>query len=108
MRAMDVASWLGNSVPVAMKHYAMATDEAFVSASAAKGSTATRSTRPTHQPGGGNGRGIRGYRGAIRREPEEGAKSKNPLKKGPLIVKDSGGNFWKIGLEGLEPPTKGL
>lgn len=27
--AKDVASWLGNTVPVAMKHYAMATEESF-------------------------------------------------------------------------------
>lgn len=27
--AKDVASWIGNSVPVAMKHYAMATEEGF-------------------------------------------------------------------------------
>ena len=30
--AKDVAAWLGNSVPVAMRHYAMATDESFISA----------------------------------------------------------------------------
>lgn len=31
--AKDVASWLGNSVPIAMKHYAMATAESFLAAS---------------------------------------------------------------------------
>jgi hypothetical protein len=30
--AKDVASWLGNSVPVAMEHYAMATAESFQNA----------------------------------------------------------------------------
>lgn len=35
--AKDVASWIGNSVPVAMKHYAMATDEAFQSAAGLEG-----------------------------------------------------------------------
>ncbi len=31
--AKDVASWLGNSVPVAMAHYVMATEESFRNAS---------------------------------------------------------------------------
>ncbi|WP_146598230.1 hypothetical protein [Novipirellula aureliae] len=37
--AKDVVSWIGNSVPVAMKSYAMATDEAFQAASDPSGQT---------------------------------------------------------------------
>lgn len=35
--AKDVSSWIGNSVPIAMKHYAMATDESFHSATGLSG-----------------------------------------------------------------------
>ncbi|MCA9215276.1 MAG: tyrosine-type recombinase/integrase [Planctomycetales bacterium] len=35
--AKDVSSWLGNSVPVAMRHYAMATDESFRAAAGLNG-----------------------------------------------------------------------
>ena len=45
--AKDVASWLGNSVPVAMKHYAMATDESFQSAADPHGQTVTLPTQAT-------------------------------------------------------------
>ena len=35
--AKDVSAWLGNSVPVAMRHYAMATDANFLAATGLNG-----------------------------------------------------------------------
>lgn len=61
--AKDVASWLGNSVPVAMRHYAMATDETFLMAARAAtelsgGSTASRSRadQPSSNPSESEGK----------------------------------------------------
>ena len=50
--AKDVASWIGNSVPVAMKHYAMATDESFQRAIDWDGGSAggSKPAIPSYQP----------------------------------------------------------
>lgn len=57
--AKDVASWLGNSVPVAMAHYAMATAESFrqaieipVAVAVAVASGGQQQTPCSHQPSG--------------------------------------------------------
>lgn len=61
----DVASWLGNSEPVAIRHYAMATEGSFLAAANPDGQTVTR--KPDHDRTE-NGGCISGLYGAI--EPE--------------------------------------
>ncbi|WP_144059914.1 tyrosine-type recombinase/integrase [Rhodopirellula sallentina] len=125
--AKDVASWLGNSVPTAMKHYAMATDEAFAAASdpdattvaSATQSDTTKSEASTGEsdasgccPGGSTGGSISGVSGAIKPETEIAAVAQNPVKTpekpgetGLSIVQDNSGNYYLVGLAGLEPAT---
>ncbi|WP_246419869.1 tyrosine-type recombinase/integrase [Aporhodopirellula rubra] len=117
--AKDVASWLGNSVPTAMKHYAMATDEAFKAASDPEATTVASGTpKPTEESEDAtsgtdaSGGSISGESGAI--EPEEGtavvaanpAKTpENPRENGFSIVQDNNGDYYLVGLAGLEPAT---
>ena len=67
--AKDVSAWLGNSVPVAMRHYAMAIDESFIAASDPNGST-TSSPPSEPQTRGVIGGVISGGYGAIERSPQ--------------------------------------
>ncbi len=112
--AKDVSAWLGNSVPVAMRHYAMATDESFQAAADPNGETVTRKEPkepafPSDAENGGcPGGSISGESGAI---GEEVPKQQTPVfagKTGALIVQDSAGHYWVMGDEGLEPPTSSV
>lgn len=101
--AKDVAAWLGNSVPVAMRHYAMATDESFVAASDPKTVTVTRAA--SEPSGGCIGGCISAGDGAINGAPSNDKAPVSAGKTGALIVQDSSGNYYLMGDEGLEPPT---
>ena len=107
--AKDVSAWLGNSVPVAMRHYAMATDESFLAAADPDGSTVSSKPRAQKEAIGGYlGGAISGVSGTIRDEPQN---AENPVfagKTGLLIVRDSEGNHYLMGDEGLEPPTSSV
>ncbi len=102
----DVAAWLGNSVPVAMRHYAMATDESFQAAADPAGQTVTRSPKPApSENGGSTGGSIPTVYGDIEQEPEN---EKTPLsaeETGVSIVRDSSGNYYLMGDIGFEPTT---
>ena len=105
--AKDVSAWLGNSVPVAMRHYAMATDESFIAASDPSGST-TSSLPSEPQTRGVIGGVISGGYGAIERSPQN---EETPVllgKTGVFIVQDSRGSYYLVGDEGLEPPTSSV
>ena len=105
--AKDVSAWLGNSVPVAMRHYAMATDESFIAASDPNGST-TSSPPSKPQTRGVIGGVISGGGGAIERSPQN---EETPVllgKTGVFIVQDSRGSYYLVGDEGLEPPTSSV
>ena len=97
--AKGVASWLGNSAPVAMRHYAMATDESCKAASDPSGQTVTREPQPE------KGGCISGISGAIEPTNQETADADSPGKTGHFIVEDSAGGFYLVGLAGLEPAT---
>ena len=128
--AKDVTSWLGNSEPVAMRHYAMATDEAFIAASRADAQTVSRKVDTTEQSanvpdgsesdtdgevadiagdarrgGGSIGGSISTQSGDIRRTAEATAGAVFTNESGGFIVEDSAGGYWLVGVEGLEPPT---
>lgn len=109
--AKDVASWLGNSVPTAMKHYAMVTDEAFRAASDPTGTTVAGEG----SPGCSTGCSISGIYGAIEEKGEtavvdqnESETQQNTEENGFSIVQDNDGNFYLVGQAGLEPATKRL
>lgn len=91
--AKDVASWLGNSVPVAMKHYAMATAEQFEKAtqngsagnagpwqpSAKMATPTTPKPTPEHDAGvGQTGGANRGAKEAKRADDVEPGNEKSP------------------------------
>jgi hypothetical protein len=107
--AKDVAAWLGNSVPVAMRHYAMATDESFISAADPDGQTVTRPPRKpdteNNTIGGCPGGSISGGYGAIEQQPENERTPVFAEKTGVCIVQDSSGNYYLMGDTGLEPVT---
>ncbi len=94
--AKDVSAWLGNSVPVAMRHNAMATDAAFLAAADPSGATVAR------KPAGGS---ISDISGAIEDLDENEESPVFAGKTGLSIVQDSSGNYYLMGVEGLEPPT---
>jgi hypothetical protein len=105
--AKDVSSWLGNSVPVAMRHYTMATDEAFRTAADPAGQTVTRLSPADDEVGNGGCRGscIPAISGAISATADATAEAVLAGKSRVLIVQDSAGGYWLMGDEGLEPPT---
>lgn len=51
--AKDVSAWLGDSVPVAMRHYAMATDLSFRAAADPTGCTTDAKPTPEAPASGG-------------------------------------------------------
>ncbi len=106
--AKDVASWLGNSVPVAMRHYAMATDESFLAASDPTVATVTRKRPPNESAGGSRGGSISAIYGDIGGTTSGTTSTISPRKLREYLVKDGVGNYYLIGLEGLEPSTKRL
>lgn len=101
----DVASWLGNSTPVAMKHYAMATDEAFQAAADPTGQTVTRKPKPNTPASGSSCGSISGISGAIGRTHKGTTDADSPDKTQCFIVEDSAGGYYLVGLAGLEPAT---
>ena len=111
--AKDVSAWLGNSVPVAMRHYAMATDESFLAAADPAGQTVSRKPDQANTENGGCiGGCISGVSGAIGRQVDattdattEAISADIAGEKPVFIVQDSTGGFWLMGVEGLEPPT---
>ena len=121
--AKDVSSWLGNSVPVAMRHYAMATEASFLEACDPQGRTvshrqdAVGAARGHHESreGGGNpeshenggciGGCISKLSGAIEPLSPNEETPVSQCKTGVFIVQDSSGNYYLMGDEGLEPPT---
>ena len=101
----DVASWLGNSVPTAMKHYAMATDEAFKAASDPTGQTVSPSTTTNTSASGSSCGSISSISGAIGGSDEATTDADSLDKERHFIVEDSAGGFYLVGLAGLEPAT---
>jgi hypothetical protein len=102
--AKDVASWLGNSVPVAMAHhamahYAMATAESFQRA-VIEGAA-----------GGKSGAICGSIPMGTETIPSQNEERKNPGFQGENRVEMAGcgcGTGAKMGEEGLEPPTSTL
>ena len=92
----DVSSWLGNSAPIAMRHYAMVTKESFQAASDPGGQT-------TADGGGDNGGDISGISGAISGTADGTASSVLDPETGHLIFQDSAGHYWIVPPQGLEP-----
>ena len=101
----DVASWLGNSVPTAMKHYAMATDEAFKAASDPNGQTVSKTETKDTSAGGSSCGSKPGISGAIPSNKDETTNAVSHDETGHFIVQDNVGNFYLVGLAGLEPAT---
>lgn len=88
--AMDVSAWLGNSVPVAMRHYAMATDDNFQAAAGMS-------------PAGGNtGGNIMGISQVISSDSAPIEKAAFPGKNGLLRGADGSCEPVLVGDEGLE------
>lgn len=90
-----------------MKHYAMATDEAFRAASDPAGTTVADGLAP--------GGSISGVYGVIERKGETAVAAQddhetpqNTDSNGLSIVQDNDGNFYLVGQAGLEPATKAL
>jgi len=116
--AKDVAAWLGNTVAVAMKHYAMQTEDAFRKAAAIdapvddKGDVAEPGTdsQMTGVPANGGciGGCISGVDGAIERLAEKLETAENPEKTGVFIVQDSAGHHYLMGDTGFEPVTSAV
>ncbi|SMP77905.1 Phage integrase family protein [Neorhodopirellula lusitana] len=79
--AKDVASWLGNSVPVAMKHYAMATAEQFEramkSGATPIGAVADEATAEGENSGSGVGHTGGAFRGAQGQNPDDNVQPEN-------------------------------
>ncbi|PAY19120.1 integrase [Rhodopirellula sp. SM50] len=105
--AKDVASWLGNTVAVAMKHYAMRTEEAFRKASAIDNPLEADATEDTPNRGCICGC-ISGLAGAIGQEPPNGKTPVSLGKTGVFIVEDSLGNHYLMGDTGFEPVTSAV
>lgn len=114
--AKDVAAWLGNTVAVAMKHYAMQTEDAFRKAAAidepvggkedvTKSPLAPEMTKAPAN-GGCIGGCISGVDGAIERLAEKLQNAENPAKTGVYLVQDSAGHHYLMGDTGFEPPWK--
>jgi len=116
--AKDVSAWLGNSVPVAMRHYAMATDAAFQAAADPTGQTVSRNAPLMGAPcpeiltpsepdtsGGSIGGSIPDPVGAIAGMSGNKETPFSLSENGVSIVQDSRGSYYLMGVEGLEPPT---
>ena len=99
--AKDVASWLGNSVPVAMQHYAMATDESFQAAASIPTSGAD-----TYDGGHIGGHIMGRQEHTLSRQDSQG-EAESPLKYSAVQTADSS-RQQAVGDEGLEPPTSTL
>ncbi|MCC9600386.1 site-specific integrase [Stieleria sp. JC731] len=103
--AKDVAAWLGNTVAVAMKHYAMQTEDAFRRAAGIKDPLPTDATT---ENGGCIGGCISGESDTIEREVRNDKTPVSLGKTGDLIVEDSSGNFYLVGDTGFEPVTSAV
>ena len=89
-----------------MRHYAMATDEAFQAAADPNGQTVTRNPDQDDTPAGGSSCGsISGISGAIGRTTGATTDADSLDKTQHFIVEDSAGGFYLVGLAGLEPAT---
>ena len=93
LMAKHVASWIGDSVPVAMRHYAMATDESF---QAAAGLTCDRGYISGHMPG---------YQEPGSSQHAKTEKAVSTQENDLLSVADDSCEPVLVGDEGLEPPT---
>jgi len=96
--AADVAAWIGHSVPIAMKHYAMATDISF------------REAAGLSDDGGGGSTGgsIYGRSAVVSSRTETNRNEENTPKNGVLTAVDGSCESYQIAEEGFEPPTRGL
>ena len=103
--AKDVASWLGNTVAVAMKHYAMQTEDAFRRAAGIEDPLPTDATK---EDGGCIGGCISGISGTIEGQPENEQTPVSLGKTGAFIVEDSTGNYYLVGDTGFEPVTSAV
>ncbi len=103
--AKDVASWLGNSEPTAMKHYAMATDEAFKAAADPSGQTVTRTQTKNTSASGSSCGSKPGISGAIQSFNGKPANAVSDDESRYFIVQDNVGGYYLVGLAGLEPAT---
>lgn len=99
--AKNVSAWLGNSVPVAMRHYAMATEESFVATADPEAETVDRKVTPKSGS-------IPGISGAIGGTTDGTNGAHLPDESRFYVVKDSTGGYWLMGVEGLEPPTSSV
>ena len=110
----DVCSWIGNSERVALKSYAMPTDESFVHATkeAASISTADSSQKgyelTSERDCGCHSGCLRSISGVISDDGEIQENPTFPEKSEVLLIADSAGKHYLIGRAGLEPATKGL
>jgi hypothetical protein len=96
--AKDVSSWLGNSTPVAMKHYAMATDAAFKAASSPEGQTVMRTNNEKTGASGSSCGSISSVSGVIEPTIQETADADSPGEIRHYIVQDSAGGYYLVGL----------
>ncbi|WP_231615991.1 tyrosine-type recombinase/integrase [Novipirellula artificiosorum] len=120
--AKDVVGWVGNSIPVAMKSYAMATDEAFKAASDPHGQTIAPPSEPNnvardsergHNADSGCNRGCTGgcissQSGAIEDLGDPALNEENTAKSGVFIVQDSVGNHYLMGDTEFESVTSAV
>ncbi len=104
--AKDVAAWLANSVAVAMKHYAMQTEDAFRKASAIE--EPIDSPSDSDPKSGCIGGCISGASGTIEGQPENEQTPVALDKTGAFIVEDSTGNYYLVGDTGFEPVTSAV
>ncbi|EMI17381.1 phage integrase family protein [Rhodopirellula maiorica SM1] len=101
----DVASWLGNTVTVAMKHYAMETEAAFKAASDPNAKRSGSVHREDTANGGCTGGCIPGISDAIGATADATAKGDLDGDSRVFIVQDSAGHYYLMGDTGFEPVT---
>ena len=107
----DVCSWIGNSEKVAMKSYAMPTDQVFQAAASKTGSTVKNLSANESDNGEDYGSLFGSLRSISATISTDGTIEENadlPEKSKVLIVEDSTGEQYLLGRAGLEPATKGL
>lgn len=91
----DVASWLGNSAPIAMKHYAMTMQSSFERAIANGAGTDCQKAPPNSPPATANN--------SVQKHSSEKSDSLKPAKNGALGAGDCHVQTLKMPRAGLEP-----
>ncbi len=93
----DVCAWLGNSEPIAMKHYAMQRSDSFA-----------RAAGLAHDSCGPVGGPENGKTGQNQAETGEAEESEKPQKPEGIVLFPADSIIALVGEEGLEPPTSTL